>query len=282
VLYDSDAAGQKASAKAIEIFSAEELRVRVAAVPEGKDPDTLLKSAGPAAVQKAAQAGLTPLEYRIHTIEKEHTPESEEFWALAVAAIAAEPSEMERLRFIEDLAPRYPRIHDAQAARNALLRQVQKVQTGGRAVVQHDGTPMGAKERSPLRSMLGPEITLFRAMLEEEFRPKIWLLFQDENFLSTAPARKLAQEIVISFPNGMPKGPARRWLEQVGHPRAKDLLVSAEQDFRGAGLTAEVVSDSIQALEIKRSQRELEELKRTDDDDRLKKINEKLKREKGG
>lgn len=88
VLYDSDSAGQKASAKAIDIFSAEGLRVRVAAVPEGKDPDTLLKSAGPAAVRKAATAGLTPLEYRIHAIEKEHSSDSEEFWSMAVAAIA--------------------------------------------------------------------------------------------------------------------------------------------------------------------------------------------------
>lgn len=283
VLYDSDKAGQNAAAKSIEILSKEGLRVRIALVPEGKDPDTLLKSAGPAAVQKAAEAGLTPLEYRIHMIEKNHPPESEEFWSEAIAAIAAESSEMERLKFVEDLAPRYPKIHDAQAARGALLRQVQKRQVGAPAVTQNEQAAVHtSQERSGARSMISPEVAVFRAIMDEEYRQLTWPLLSEEDFFVTGVARKLAHEVAKSFPEGMPEGPVRQWIEQLELDIAKDVLVSVEQDPRVSFLTPEYVADSVERLRQKGLQREIEALKKAEGDERDREIYERLKREKGG
>lgn len=280
IFYDSDAAGQKAAGRATEILAAEGLRVRIAAVPEGKDPDTLLKSAGPKAVQAAAESGLSPLEFQIRSLEKAHAPDEEEFWKQAVEAIAAEPSEMERLRFIEDLAPRYPKIRDARAARSALERQVQKLKS---TQARGESSENVAVPRRALieRSMLSSEITFFRALMEEQFRGELWPFLGMDDLFVTKTAHRLGGEIVRSFTNGAPEGPAKQWIESIESSVAKDLLVSVEQDWRAAGpLSEEYVADAIQVLQQKRQDRRLEELKKSevgDPNERLREIMDHLK-----
>ena len=44
--YDSDSAGRKASVRAVSIARAEGLKVRIAGVPEGKDPDEYVRHYG--------------------------------------------------------------------------------------------------------------------------------------------------------------------------------------------------------------------------------------------
>ncbi len=282
VLYDSDAAGQNAAAKVTEILAAQDLRVRVASVPEGKDPDTLLRAAGPEAVRKAAEMGLSPLEFRIRSLERKHSSDSDEFWTLVVEALAQEPSEMERLRFIEDLAPRYPKVNDAQAARNALVRQVQKAHIA--APARREETHAVVPSRAPValeRSMYSDEITLFRAVLDEEFREDLWQLLGADDFLVSRNAQRLAHEILKSFPNGMPSGPARQWVNDIELDKAKDLLLSVEQDVRMSSLTQEYVADAVKRLKERRIDRRVEALKAETGEDRLKKIYEDLKLRKG-
>ena len=279
VLYDSDAAGQKAAARATEVLAAEGLRVRIAAVPQGKDPDTLLKSAGPEAVRKAAHSSLTPLEFRVRSLEKEFSPQDDEFWKQAVEAIAAEPSEMERIRFVEDLAPRYPNIRDSDSARAALSKQVDRFRAGLPAAQTAVPASNAVGREVVERSMSSHEIVVFRALLEEEYRALIWPLLSSEDFFLTKTAQRLANEIGKSFPSGPPDGPARQWIETIESKAAKDLLFSVEQDWRTSGpLSPEYVSESIQFLQRKRESRSMEELKKGEGDERLREIMDRLRK----
>ena len=47
LLFDGDAAGERAIERALEILLPEGLRVRAARLPAGEDPDSLLRAQGP-------------------------------------------------------------------------------------------------------------------------------------------------------------------------------------------------------------------------------------------
>ncbi len=61
--FDSDNAGQKAIRAALEILLPLEMEVRVIRIPGGKDPDELLRTAGPEAVKSAVTNSISWLEY---------------------------------------------------------------------------------------------------------------------------------------------------------------------------------------------------------------------------
>lgn len=255
ILYDSDAAGQKAADRATEILGAEDLRVRVALVPEGKDPDTLLATLGPEAVQKAAKGGLSPLEFKVRALEAQLSYEDEEFWKQAIGAIAAAPSDMERTKFIEHLAGRYPELRNYDAARRALAKEVAKLRVGVKAPVRAVVTTP-AKAPSPFRSQ---ERAIFRAFLDEELRPFAWPALTRNELFETKGGAKLATFIVESFPSGPPAGAPSAWLDAVQPERARDLLLDIEAD-QMLVVTGEVLSEALKTLERTLERRKVQEM----------------------
>ncbi len=62
LLFDGDSAGQRAAERALPILLAEGLRVRAAFLPVGQDPDDLLRSSGPDALQGCVERGVPLLD----------------------------------------------------------------------------------------------------------------------------------------------------------------------------------------------------------------------------
>ena len=63
--YDSDAAGQEATLRALSIARAAGATVKVLRVPDGKDPDEYIRKHGEAAFRKLVEAALPFIEYRM-------------------------------------------------------------------------------------------------------------------------------------------------------------------------------------------------------------------------
>ena len=63
--FDADSAGLKAAARAAQIFEAQEVEVRVLDLPEGEDPDSLLRSGKRLVFEQAVENALPLTEYRI-------------------------------------------------------------------------------------------------------------------------------------------------------------------------------------------------------------------------
>ncbi len=276
ILYDSDSAGRKAAEKNTDILKAEGLIVRIASIPEGKDPDTLLKSAGPEAVKLAAKSGLTPLEYRVHLLKQQHSYADEEFWKLAVAAIAGETDEMQRARFIDNLAPAYPKIRDAAHARMALREQVDRARkaTPEYAVIGAR-TPSRIRPVNLSRSLTSSEVAVFGAVLSPKFRSAIWPILQNDAHFITQNGRRLAAELVKAFPNGAPSGSARQWLPET-HKGVQELMAAVEQDERIIGLDENFLKDAVANLKRKLDERIVQELKEEQGEGRLQEIMSKL------
>ena len=69
LMYDSDPAGLKATFRAADILLAHQVRVRVATMPPGEDPDTLARRGGAAAVEAVIADAVDVLERKLHLLE---------------------------------------------------------------------------------------------------------------------------------------------------------------------------------------------------------------------
>jgi DNA primase len=69
ISYDGDFAGQKADLRGLEILKDEHLNVRVVPMPEGLDPDDVVKQGAPA-YQKCLDDAMPLIDYKLHAIER--------------------------------------------------------------------------------------------------------------------------------------------------------------------------------------------------------------------
>ncbi len=65
LVLDADAAGQKAALRSSEAFIAEELSVRVASLPDGEDPDSLILKQGPEALLACTTSAVSALDFLV-------------------------------------------------------------------------------------------------------------------------------------------------------------------------------------------------------------------------
>lgn len=216
LLYDSDEAGQKAAERATELLTQGGLRVRVALMPKGEDPDTLLREQGPEAVQRAIRQGLEPIEFLLKQIESRHSVDSEEFWAEATRALASLSTPLEVERHLMPLAGRYPFMRDPVRAADALRRMVRAARKRPAAEAK-SAEPVSA----PTRHLTLPpplEVAPFRALADPETRESAWLICLEEDLFITEPGRRLA---VV----------ARRLRDSVaGHEETFELVEAIEDD----------------------------------------------------
>jgi len=91
LLFDGDAAGQKAVEKALEVLLPEGLRVRAAALPGGQDPDDFLVSEGPEALRALVDGSPAALEVVMRRVTRQgcETPSQKADVVAAVAPLVA-------------------------------------------------------------------------------------------------------------------------------------------------------------------------------------------------
>lgn len=109
LVFDSDEAGQRASDRALEAALAQRLTVRLASVPEGKDPCDFLLSAGPERFEALLNSAPDALEFKWHQV-RSHTNAPggatdshrlvEEFLGLVARCVARESFDTVHLGFI--------------------------------------------------------------------------------------------------------------------------------------------------------------------------------------
>ncbi|MBI9020613.1 MAG: DNA primase [Verrucomicrobia bacterium] len=110
LVLDADAAGQKAALRSSEAFIAEELSVRVASLPAGEDPDSLILKQGPEALLACVKSAVSALDFLIDC--SAHTENLETEAGLMRTArsvqglIAQAPGAVQRDRLVQHAASR--------------------------------------------------------------------------------------------------------------------------------------------------------------------------------
>ncbi len=71
LVFDSDAAGVKAAIRTTGLFLSEGMPVRIATLPEGEDPDSLLRTKGPEAFRDCLDVAEDPAPYIVRMLKKQ-------------------------------------------------------------------------------------------------------------------------------------------------------------------------------------------------------------------
>jgi DNA primase len=281
VLYDSDEAGQKATLKALEVLEGSDLRTRVASTPEGSDPDTLLASEGPAALQSALDTLLTPLDFRLAELERRVDAKEEVFWEEAVRLLAAAPSEMELERHVVRMGGFYPDLRDPVAAQSAIRSEVAKIRrpATGRAMLSRSRATQVPITRPKMSSA---EQAVLCAVLDPLLREPAWrALADDADLFTSGQAVRLRDALVQSF-EGPPSGSPAVWLAGIESEEARSDLADLAFTASPEGVGMAYLKDAIERLRHQREERALHKLKESASDDQsLQDLHLRLRRQKG-
>ena len=125
--FDADSAGLKAAGRAAQIFEAQEVDVRVLDMPEGEDPDSLLKAGKRRVFEEAMETALPLTEYRIRRLIRKGPAETERdrvaLFNKARPIVASVSSILEREQYVKLLAPYHPYYSSGAAFAEEHIRQ---------------------------------------------------------------------------------------------------------------------------------------------------------------
>lgn len=107
ISYDGDAAGQKANLRGLDILKEEGLNVRVVPLPEGLDPDDVIKKMGNEAYRQCLDSAMPLIDYKIDVLKKgfdlTRTEDKRKFVAEAIKIINTAESNAEKEELLKNL-----------------------------------------------------------------------------------------------------------------------------------------------------------------------------------
>jgi DNA primase len=195
ILYDADKAGEKAAMRAVEILGEVGLQCRIALMPQGEDPDTLLRQKGAEAVQEAVTKAESPFDFEIRLLESRLGILSDEFWEQIPLVLARATTELDLERHILRLAGQHPAIPNAQSAAAALRREVNKHRRAAQKGIKNEELPAAPKIKRSASSMQKAEQVLLVIWLEPERRTLIDPLLAEQELWQTGTARIIAKAL---------------------------------------------------------------------------------------
>lgn len=252
VLFDSDAPGLRATFRTADELLRAGVRVSVATMPEGEDPDSLARQGGAAAVEKVLRDALDVFERKLQLIERKG-------WLGTLSG---------RRQALDRLLPTLRAAHDP-VTRDLYIARVGEALGVGREAIQRElaerrPPPMPAPARdfdgpepAPERARPGPERDLIRAMLQDAgLRGRIGEVVSDRSLLRE-PDRSLFGA-VVALPEADPPATLLEGLD----PSSRVLLAQLiEEAWEPPDLNA-VVSGALNRLEARQVERELHEIDR--------------------
>ncbi|MBL8059645.1 MAG: DNA primase [Chthonomonas sp.] len=252
ILYDADKAGQAAADRAEKMLTAQGVKVKIALMADGQDPDTLLRSGGPDAVLAAVASAVPPTEFRMEQLRQRMKPEHDEFWAEAFSILASAKSLLEIERYSTELAGLYPGIRDRVAAEKLIKREVlRRRKAPARAVVQ-------TATKVPKAAVHASEGQVIRALLMPELRRAAFLALQEDLFF-TGQGVQVASLLLAKWSDGPPSGAANQWVPGLD-PEVQDVFAMLEAKAI-LSMSQESLADAINWLKQKKAERELQRIK---------------------
>lgn len=110
ISYDGDFAGQKGAIRGLEILREEQLNVRVVPLPEGLDPDDVIKQQGSEGYRRCLDAAMPLVDFKLEALARRYdlknTEQRREYTAAALKVIAGEESASVREDLLKQLRDR--------------------------------------------------------------------------------------------------------------------------------------------------------------------------------
>ena len=270
--FDADSAGLKAASRAAQIFEAQEVEVRVLDLPEGEDPDSLLRSGKRLVFERAVESALPLTEYRITRLIRKGPAETDRdrvaLFRKALPILAAVPSMLEREQYVKMLAPYHPHYGAGAAFAEEHIRQDVAAQLAGQSSSHGQASYSSGRRSAPLpQPPLGGGATeqaerhLLRAMVSEDpalAGPALESIMPNE-FMSEW-ARTLALFMQEQYRQGQPLEP-KSVLAALGDDPRADMLADLLMNSGEEPLLPEALAGEITHLKDRAKEQTLAELK---------------------
>ena len=259
--FDADSAGLKAAFRAAEIFEAQEVEVRVLDLPDGDDPDSLLRAGKRRVFEQAMTNALPLVEYRLRRlVQKEPTETERDRVALfrkALPILASVPSMIEREQYVKLLAPYHPQYQSGALYAEEQIRQDVAAHASGSAgrtsearyqpspprpaaPVVRPGSATEQAERHLLRALTGDDPGLAELVLAQIAPPE---------FLN-AQARALASAIYAHYENAPSLEPSLL-LARLEDEALRGALSALMMEQGQEPVTAALISGEIRHLKLR-------------------------------
>ncbi|MDW8105033.1 MAG: DNA primase [Armatimonadota bacterium] len=195
VVYDSDNAGTEAAKRAGEMLRQHGLEVRIARLPEGEDPDSLLRRQGAQALQECLNRAEPLTDFLLHELYRRHDLDTVEgrtqVLQHAIPILAAIPTGIERDRYITQLARLHPTYFTNPSKPEELIRREverflrYKGMETQQAQLTSEPVPPAAEVAEPFpQGVLRAEGALLRGILSEEWRAFVLQIAQPSDMVS--------------------------------------------------------------------------------------------------
>ncbi len=155
VCYDSDTAGKQATAKAISLFSRTGVKVKVIDLPDGKDPDDIIKQHGKERFRALLEGSANDIEYRLSLERKNHDLQTADgkisFLKAAAVILAVNGGSIERDIYAAKLSD------ELGVEKGAVLQQIKLVDVRNERARQKGSVRQAEKEMKKLYKDLLPQ-----------------------------------------------------------------------------------------------------------------------------
>jgi DNA primase len=197
VVYDSDNAGIEAAKRAAEALQRREIDVRIVRLPDGEDPDSLLRRLGAPALQECIDSAEPLTAFLLHDLYRRYDTNSPEgrvqLLKAAIPILAAIPSGIERDSYITQLAPLHPAFLTNPSKPEELIRQEVARFLRYKAAGEQNEEPSATDSPSPADinepfppGVVRAESALLRGILSEEWRTLVLQIAQANDMVSDA------------------------------------------------------------------------------------------------
>lgn len=267
--FDADSAGLTAAFRAAAIFEAQEVEVRVLDLPEGDDPDSLLRGGRRRVFEQALEDAMPLTEYRLRRLLR--TPASElserdcvALFEKSLPILASVKTPALRAHYMKIALPYHPQYGVRGISAQDYIQRDVEAYLSGRTTTQAErpaparpvpaappptpllGNATEQAERHLLRALLSEDRTL-AGLVREHLHP--------DEFVS-APARAAAALVYAQMDSGDASGPAAL-LASIEDSEARALLTATAMDRDDQPLSAQTIGDEIRRLKLRAKQRRL-------------------------
>ena len=233
IAYDADSAGESATWRGLKILQDSGCLVEVADLPEGNDPDGLIRQRGAAYFEETIARAKPLAEYRLEVLKRRHDPASEEsrlhFLEGALLMLQDIPNLVERDIYLKRVAEELG--VSEGAVRRELMRQ-QKSQRAGRGhnLLIKDQTKINQIKTNPAEKIL-----LSMMLHSEETAGMVFDALEPDDF-QDGPLRQVVETILKL------KGEGR-------HVSGEELIDYFTDEEIHSMITAATTDPSLQGLE---------------------------------
>ncbi|MGQ9487279.1 MAG: DNA primase [Armatimonadota bacterium] len=196
VIYDSDSAGVEAAKRAGEILRQHEIDTLIVQLPEGEDPDSLLRRLGAPALQECIDQAEPLTAFLINDLYRRYDVSTVEgrvqVLKSAIPILAGIPSSIERDRYITELAPLHPTFFTNPGKPEELIRrEVERFLRYKDVEKKKEPSQAKAPPVVEIDEQLPPgvvraESALLRGILSEEWRLLVLKIVQASDMVSEA------------------------------------------------------------------------------------------------